>query len=76
MADASKPKTLTRFSVVETDRAYELHIEDDAGETIEFEARAEQLELIADTLDELLERDDTLEDDDIDEEEEDDDEEE
>jgi hypothetical protein len=58
MARASSRKTLTRFMVVPADEGYQLHIEDDAGETIEFVATPEQLELIADTLDDILESDD------------------
>lgn len=58
---AANRKTLSRFSVQRRDDSFLLHIEDDAGETIEFEATADQVDLIIDTLDELLAEDDSLE---------------
>lgn len=56
---AGTKKTLSTFRVEARGDAYSLHIEDDAGETIEFEATAEQLDLIVESLDELLEDDDS-----------------
>ena len=60
MPAQTQRKTLTRFSITDTDGGFRLHIEDDAGETIEFEATADQLEVIADALDDTLDKDDTL----------------
>ncbi len=51
--------TLAKFTVEKNGDAYQLHIEDDAGETIELRASFEQVELLADALDELLGADDT-----------------
>jgi hypothetical protein len=48
-------RALDRFSVEATDGGFTLHIEDDAGDVIELAATRDQLELIADELDELLE---------------------
>ena len=56
---AGSTKTLSTFRVEEKGDGYSLHIEDDAGETIEFEATAEQLDLIVETLDDLLGDDDS-----------------
>ncbi len=53
-------KTLSRFTVEAKGETFSLHIEDDAGDVIEFEATAEQIEIIADELDALLEEDDAL----------------
>lgn len=58
---ATTRKTLSRFSVESRGESYFLHIEDDAGESIEFEATPEQIDLIIDALDELLSEDDSLE---------------
>ncbi len=56
---AGSTKTLSTFRVEARGDAYSLHIEDDAGETIEFEATAEQLDLIVESLDDLLGDDDS-----------------
>jgi hypothetical protein len=61
MAQAEQIRTLSKFNITETDDAYAIHIEDDAGEMIEFQATPEQIDLIADVLDELLYADDALE---------------
>ncbi len=69
MAQAEQIRTLSKFNITETDDAYAIHIEDDAGDVIEFQATPEQVDLIADALDELLYADDALEVDDEDEDE-------
>ena len=51
-------KALSKFEVKKADGGYTLHIEDDAGEKIEFTATSEQLDVISETLIELLEEDD------------------
>ena len=56
---AGTKKTLSTFRVEQRGEAYSLHIEDDAGEMIEFEATAEQLDLIVEELDNLLGDDDS-----------------
>ena len=55
---ASKKKALTSFRIEKDGDGYSLHIEDDAGETIEFTATEDQLDLISEALDELLDGDD------------------
>jgi hypothetical protein len=55
---ADKPKSLTQFRVQETDDVFTLHIEDDAGETMEFGVTREQLDVIVEHLDDLLSADD------------------
>jgi hypothetical protein len=60
---AATAKTLSRFTIEAKGDVYSLHIEDDAGEAIEFEATPEQIDLIAYELDALLEEDDSLDED-------------
>ena len=55
---AAKKKTLTSFRIEKDGDDYRLHIEDDAGEILEFSATEDQLDLIAEALDELLDDDD------------------
>ena len=55
---ASERKTLSTFTVRRSGDGYSLHIEDSAGELIEFEATADQIDLIAEALEDLLEEDD------------------
>ena len=55
---ASDRKTLSTFTVRRSGDGYSLHIEDSAGEIIEFEATADQIDLIAESLEDLLEEDD------------------
>ena len=50
---------LTKFKVEKDGDAYRLHIEDDAGGTTELTASFEQVELLADSLDDLLGADDS-----------------
>jgi hypothetical protein len=51
MADA---KTLSQFNAVQTDDGARLTLEAEDGSTAEFEATFEQLELMADVLDDIL----------------------
>ncbi len=55
---AGKSKTLTQFRIEGSGDSFQLHIEDDAGETIEFGVSREQLEVIVESLDETLSDDD------------------
>jgi hypothetical protein len=50
-------KTLARFTVNPGKGGYQMHIEDDDGETIEFTATRDKLDVIADALDDLLAED-------------------
>jgi hypothetical protein len=54
----SKAKTLTQFRITGAGEAFTLHIEDDAGETLEFQATREQLDIIVEGLDDILSEDD------------------
>ena len=68
-AAKSAPKALAKFTIAEAGEGYSLHIEDDGGATLELTATAEQLDLIAETVDQLLGDDDSadaLDDDDLD----------
>lgn len=61
---------LAKFEIKKDGDGYALHIEDDGGEKIELTATAEQLDVISESLIELLEADDAsdaAEDDDADE---------
>ncbi len=51
------PKTLSKFTITEAGDDYLLHIEDDAGETIEFTATYDQLDLLVETIDAHLDED-------------------
>ncbi|MDB5481824.1 MAG: hypothetical protein JWO83_2877 [Caulobacteraceae bacterium] len=55
---ATNRKTLSRFTVQRRGDRFSLHIEDDAGDVIEFEATPDQIEVIADALEDMLEEDD------------------
>ena len=57
-------KALSTFEIRKAGEGYTLHIEDDAGEKIEFTASAEQLDVISERLIELLDDDDSVADDD------------
>jgi hypothetical protein len=50
-------KTLARFTVNPGKTGYQMHIEDEDGETIELSATRDQLDVIADALDDLLAED-------------------
>lgn len=58
MAAKSDAKALAKFTITEDGDAYRLHIEDDGGDTLELTATADQLDLIAEAVDELLGDDD------------------
>lgn len=51
-------KALSRFTIEPNGEGYALHIEDEDGETLELSATAEQLDLIAEAIEEHLEEDD------------------
>ncbi|MDQ4060784.1 MAG: hypothetical protein M3145_06720 [Pseudomonadota bacterium] len=51
-------RKLGKFSISPADDGFTLHIEDDKGEVLDVAASEEQLELIADTIDDLLAEDD------------------
>lgn len=51
-------RTLAQFSITpDSDGDYTLHLEDDDGETLEFTASFEQLDLITEAIDEVLDED-------------------
>ncbi len=56
---ASQPKTLTKFTVAPKGEQFSVHVEDDAGEVIEFEASRDQLDVIAEHLEDMLDADDS-----------------
>ena len=55
MADT---KTLAKFTIAEAGENFSLHIEDEAGHALEFSATRDQIDLIADRLDEVLSKGD------------------
>lgn len=57
---ASQAKTLSKFVVQPKGDGFSFHIEDDAGETIEFEATRDQLDVLAESLEDLLGDDDSV----------------
>ena len=54
------PKSLAKFTITEGGEGFRLHIEDDGGETLELIATADQLDLIAEAVDTLLAKDDSV----------------
>lgn len=52
-------KKLSKFTVTESGEAFNLHIEDEAGHVLELSATRDQVDVIADKLDELLSQDDS-----------------
>ena len=56
---APSANALAKFTVEKGGDAYRVHIENEAGETMELSATYEQLELLVETLDELLGADDS-----------------
>ena len=52
-------KALSRFTIEPAGDGYALHIEDEDGETLELSATPEQLDLIAEAIEEHLEEDDS-----------------
>ena len=55
---AQQSKALTQFRVEGSGETFQMHIEDDAGEKIEFSVTRAQLDVIVDHLDDLLSEDD------------------
>jgi hypothetical protein len=55
--DNDMAKALARFTIEPDGEGYTLHIEDEDGDTLELTATAEQLDLIAEALDDQLEED-------------------
>lgn len=47
-------KALARFTIEPSDDGYMLHIEDDGGDTLELTATPEQLDLIAEAIEDHL----------------------
>ncbi len=52
-------KKLTRFEVNGSGKEFTLHIEDDGGNKLELLASRDQLDVIADSLDDILLQDDS-----------------
>ena len=52
-------KRLAKFTVVEAGEGFALHIEDEAGHVLELNATRDQVDVIADSLDDLLSQDDS-----------------
>ena len=52
-------KTLAKFSIAEAGQDFSLHIEDEAGQVLELSATRDQIDLIADRLDEILSQGDS-----------------
>ncbi len=50
-------RKLTQFTITESGEDYLLHIEDDAGETIEFTATYDQLDVLVEAIDQHLDAD-------------------
>lgn len=51
-------RTLAQFTITpDSDGDYTLHLEDDDGETLEFTASYEQLDLVVEAIEEVLEGD-------------------
>ncbi|MEN2786527.1 hypothetical protein ACFOKI_02520 [Sphingomonas qilianensis] len=50
-------KALSRFTIQPADDGYTLHIEDDSGETLELTATADQLDIIAEAIEDQLDED-------------------
>ena len=48
-------KKLAKFTITEAGEGFNLHIEDEAGHVLELTATREQVDLIDDTLEEILE---------------------
>ena len=52
-------KKLAKFTATEAGEDFNLHIEDEAGHILELSATRDQVDLIADKLDEMLSQDDS-----------------
>ena len=57
-------KALSTFEIKKAGEGFTVHIEDDAGDKMEFTATAEQLDVISERLIELLDDDDSATDND------------
>lgn len=53
-------RQLAKFSISVRETDFVLHLEDDAGEALDFAASPEQLDAVIDALDELLSDDDEM----------------
>ena len=51
-------KKLAKFTINEAGEGFSLHIEDEAGHVLELSATREQIDLIVDSLEDLLEEGD------------------
>ena len=51
-------KKLAKFTITEAGEDFNLHIEDEAGDVLELTATRDQLDVIDDSLEELLEQSD------------------
>jgi len=54
MADTKRKLAQFRLNPTKNGEGAQLHIEDDSGETLELSATREQLDVLADTLDDFL----------------------
>ena len=52
-------KKLAKFALSEAGEGFDLHIEDEAGHVLELSSTRDQLDVIADKLDEVLSQDDS-----------------
>ena len=52
-------KKLAKFTLSEAGEGFKLHIEDEAGHVLELSSTRDQLDVIADTLEEILSQDDS-----------------
>ncbi len=52
-------KKLAKFTLSEAGEGFDLHIEDEAGHVLELSSTRDQLDVIADKLDEVLSQDDS-----------------
>ncbi len=48
-------KKLAKFTITESGQGFNLHIEDETGDVLELSATRDQIDIIVDTLDEILE---------------------
>ena len=54
----AETKKLAKFTITEAGDGFNLHIEDDAGHVLELSATRDQIDIIDETLEELLEKGD------------------
>jgi len=55
-------RQLANFAITVREEDFVLHLQDAAGETVEFSATPDQLDAVIDALDELLSEDDAFDD--------------